>query len=204
MFLDLDEFCRALLSRRPFVALVTWANPAALRSFVVRLGPALRAERSDTVMANLVGADLDSAGFQAKLTASMARRDAQKRCLLVYQIEPLVSAAGEILNGYRERLGRFRAVVVAIRENRKRDFLRVCPDLMDWVGTNVVRVEDLAPALTVQKVNALIKEYEHRFAMTSDRFQEMWNRGEVESQGDQWFWNELIAIRSSIKRAEGK
>lgn len=151
MFLDLDEFCGAVLSRHPSVALVTWTSQKALGSFVSRLGPALRKYHSDTVLSKLTCADLDSASFGEKLVGRLDRRNARKCCLLVYQIEPLAVAAAGILNGYRERLAAFRAVVLVIRENRRRDFLSACADLMDWVGTCVVRAEEVGPPITLRE-----------------------------------------------------
>lgn len=151
MFLDLDEFCGALLSRHPSLAVVTWASQKALDSFVARLGPVLREYLPDTVLSKFACADLDSASFEEKLLARLRRKNTAKCCLLVYQIEPLTSAAANILNGYRERLASFRAVIVVIRDNRRRDFLTACPDLMDWVGTCVVRAEDVGPPITLRE-----------------------------------------------------
>ena len=151
MYLDIDEFSRSLLSKRPSLALVTWVSQKVLDSFVARLGPALRKNQPDTVLSKLLCGDLDSGSFGEKLLGQCGRRDAAKRCLLVYRIEPLASAAAGILNGYRERLAAFRSVVVVIRDNRRRDFVTACPDLMDWVGTCVVRVEDVGPAITLRE-----------------------------------------------------
>ncbi len=151
MFLELDEFCGDLLSRHPSVALVTWGNQKALESFVSRLGPALRKDRPDTILSKFSCGDLDSRSFGENLLRRFTKKDAAKRCLLVYRIEPLAPAAAEILNGYRERLAAFRAVVVVIRGNRRRDFLAACPDLMDWVGTCATRAEDVGPPITLRE-----------------------------------------------------
>lgn len=201
MFLELGDFARDLLSRSPSVALVTWASEAALRSFLARLGPSLRAECPGTVLTRLCSDDLDSASFQEQLLARLNRRDASKRCLLVYRVEPLASAAATILNGFRERLASLKAVVVAIRDNRKRDFVLECPDLMDWVGPSVVRAEDLGPPMTLHEVNAAIREYEQRFGISSKELQTRWSQGQVEATDDYWLWNELLALRAALKRA---
>ncbi len=149
MFLLIEEFCHVVLSKHPSLALVTWQSEKMLKSFARRLGPALREERPDTVLSKLACADLDSAAFEEKLLKRLSKKNAAECCLLIYQIEPLATAAGRILNGYRKRLASFRAVVVVIRDNRQRDLLIACPDLMDWVGTNVVRAEDLGPPITL-------------------------------------------------------
>ena len=201
MFLELGDFARGLVSRRPSVALVTWASQTALDTFVARLGAGVRAECPGTILTRLCSADLDSASFQEQLVARLNRRDASKRCLLVYRIEPLASAAARILNGFRERLASLKAVVLAVRENRKRDFVMECPDLMDWVGPGVVRAEDLGPPMTLRDVNAAIRHFERHFEITSRDFQEQWSQGQVDATDDHWLWNELLAIRAALKAA---
>lgn len=201
MFLELAEFCRGLLSHHPSVAIVTWASQPALESFVARLGPALREEHSDTILSRLSAAELDSASFPERLLRCLERRDGSRRCLLVYRIEPLAPAAARILNGFRERLASQRAVVVVIRENRKRDFVTDSPDLMDWVGTSAARAEDLGPAISLREIKASIKELERRHGMSSERFLKESTQGRLESSEDYWLWNELIAMRAA-HRAE--
>lgn len=201
MFLELRDFARDLFSRRPSVALVTWASRTALDTFVARLGAAVRAECPGTVLTRLCSADLDSVSFQEQLVVRLNRRDASKRCLLLYRVEPLASAAATILNGFRERLGSLKAVVIAIRENRKRDFVVACPDLMDWVGPTVVRAEDLGPPMTPHEINAAIGEYERRFGISSKEFQTRWCQGQVEAGDDYWLWNELLALQAALKTA---
>ena len=201
MFLDIEQFCRALVSNRPSVAMVTWASHVAMDSFVRRLGPVLRSEQPGTVFSKIDGAELDSGLFEEKMSAILNRRDADERALLIYRIEPLTSAAGRILNGYRERLAGLRTAIVLIRENRRRDFVVTCPDLMDWIGTLVARAEDLAPPLTLREVNAAVKRIERQFGLSTKDFQTKWRSGEVERNEDHWFWNELIAIRDEMKSA---
>lgn len=162
----------------------------------------MHGERPDTVLSKLCGVSLDSASFQEELLGVLARRGSSKRCLLVYEIEPLVSAAGRILNGFRERLGALRVVIVTIRENRRRDFLTVCPDLMDWIGTNVARAEDLAPPLTLREIDAAIRRFETKFQMSTEQFRAKWAEGQVEPSDDAWLWNELVALREDVSRAE--
>lgn len=197
--MELGAFSRDLLSKRPSVALVTWASQIALDSFVARLGSSLRAERAGTILSKLSGADLDSVSFPQELLKCLGRGQAGKRCLLVYRIEPLAPAAARILNGLRERLASLQAVIVAIRENRKRDLVTECPDLMDWVGTSVVRAEDLGPPFTLRDVNAAIRRFEDRFGLPSKQFQAKWSQGRIDATDDHWMWNELLAIRAALK-----
>ncbi len=201
MFLDIEQFCRTLVSNQPSVAMVTWASHVARDSFLKRLGPTLRREQPGTILSKLDGADLDSASFEERISIALGRRDASKCALLIHGIEPLTTASAEILNGYRERLASFRATIVMIRENRRRDFVVACPDLMDWIGTLVARAEDLAPPLTLREVNAAVKRIERQFGMSTKDFQTKWHGGEVERTEDHWFWNELIAIRDEMKSA---
>lgn len=201
MFLDIEQFCRTLVSNQPSVAMVTWASHVAMDSFVKRFGPTLRREQAGMVLSKLNGADLDSASFEERISTALGRRDVSTCALLVYGIEPLTTASAGILNGYREKLARFRATIVMIRENRRRDFVVACPDLMDWMGTLVARAEDLAPPLTLREVNAAVKRIERQFGMSTKEFLTKWHSGEVERNDDHWFWNELIAIRHEMKSA---
>ena len=159
----------------------------------------VRKEAPGTIVSTIVGAELDSDSFRKELLSCMARSHLNRRCLLIHRIEPLASAAGRILNGSREKLGAYRVVVVVIRDNRKRDFLLECPDLMDWVGTCVARAEDLAPALTLRRVRKMIRELEKQAGMNSHEFQEKWAQGHVEPTEEHWLWNELLNIRSSME-----
>ncbi len=201
MFLDIEQFCRALVSNRPSVALVSWTSQAAKGSFVKRLGPTLRRERAGTIVSKLDCVNFDSASFEERISRALARRDAAECALLIHGIEPLATASARILNGYRERLARLRTAIVVIRENRRRDFMVACPDLMDWIGTLVTRAEDLAPPLTLREVNASLKRIEQRLGMSSKDFQAKWRTGQCESGDDYWMWNELIAIRDGMRAA---
>jgi hypothetical protein len=147
----------------------------------------------------LSGEGLEGESFQRVLVEWLDKRNASRRCLVVYQIESLLSAAGAVLNGFRERLGRLRAVVVVIRENRHRDFVAACPDVMDWVGHNVGRAEDLGPPFTLRDVNTAIRALEKRFRMTSAEFREKWIRGELEPSDDLSVWGQLLGLRTTLE-----
>lgn len=198
MFLDVREFCRAAVDPHPSVALVTWVNPEPLRWFLSSLRRALRELDTPVSVLSLPGTNLDSNGFQARLFRLMNRRNVRQRCLLVHEIESLAPGAAAALNGNRERLAAFRAVIVIIRENHYRDFILACPDLMDWVGTKVARAEDFQPPLTLARINSAIKDLEKRSKMRTEEFREKWGRGDLPSSDDYWFWNELLALRARL------
>jgi len=149
----------------------------------------------------LSGEGLDGESLQREILKTLSKRNAPRKCLLIHQIESLLSAATTVLNGFRERLGGLRAVVVVIRENRHCDFVAACPDLMDWVGHNVGRAEDLGPPFTLRDVKAAIRALEKRFRMTSAEFREKWTRGELESSDDLSVWGQLIGLRVTLESA---
>ena len=202
MFLDVGEFYRAVVSTHPSVARVTWTNADALRRFLSSLGRTLRELDPPVSLLRLPGTNLDSDGFQARLFQLINRKYRTQRCLLVHEIESLAPAAGAALNGNREGLAVFRAVIVVIRENHYRDFVIACPDLMDWVGTKVARAEDFQPPVTLARVSSAIKDLEKKSGMTSKEFQEKWASGELQSSDDFWFWSELLALRTRLSKGD--
>jgi len=125
-------------------------------------------------------------------------------CLVLYGLEPLVSSAAKILNGFRERLANAKCVIIAIRENRQRDFIIDCPDLMDWIGLQVARAEDLSVPFTASDVRKLLKEFEIRYGKSSEQFlKEM----QAEKSGDPidgWFWRELLHVEEDLEKSHGE
>jgi hypothetical protein len=202
VFLDLGEFCRAVVSTPRWVACVTWSNPDALRWFLSSLRRTLGKMDPPVSLLKLSGANLDSKGFQAQLFRLVQREYQTPPCLLVHEIETLAPSAAAALNGSREGLAVFQGVVVAIRENHYREFIMACPDLMDWVGPNVARAEDFQPPLTLARVRSAIRDLEKRSGMTSREFGEKWASGDLRSSDDFWFWNELIALRERLHKGE--
>lgn len=199
MFLDIDEFARQLLSITPSAALVTWENDATLKSFVRRIGPALRAQTSGTVVARIDGVSLDSESFSRSLLSALTKKSASNTCLLIYQIEPLAAAAGKVLNGFRERLSSMQAVVIAIRGDRIRDLIIQCPDLMDWIGLTVARAEDLERPFTIRDVRKSIKQLEQRNNISTAAFLKKWEAGTSQDIDDGWLWKELIAVKRELE-----
>lgn len=196
--LELDRFVSRLLTRRPAAALVTWESRAALESFTLKLPDAAASSSPGTAVSEIVGGELDSATFAEILAAELPEPNAENRVLLIREVEALATKAGRILNGFRERLAAFTAVVVVIREDRSRDFRSACPDWMDWVGTFVVRAEDVAPPLTVDDVDVAIRRLEARHGMDSESFVRQRQEGSLQPIHDSWLWSELIAIRHRL------
>src|SRR5260370_21919672 len=149
MFVNIVDFARNLLAKSPTVALITWKKRSALMGVVQRLGGALRRQRKDTTVLQLIGAELDSEAFSRKLLDSLTKKNSSRLCLFIHEIEPLATAASKILNGFRERFAAIRALVIFIREDRRRDLLLGCPDLIDCVGLNVARAEELGLPFTI-------------------------------------------------------
>lgn len=204
MFSDISAFARSLLSRTHSVALISWENHRALAAFIHALGPAIREQKKDTVITQTACGNLDSETFAMTLISSFRKRDASRRLLLLYEIEPLVGAVGRVLNGFRERLSLFRAVIVAVREDRRRDLLIECPDLIDWIGLSVARAEDFGPAFTLRDIRASVKEFEQRYGISSKAFMEQWDTGHADTIGESWLWKELIAIQRELEAQSRK
>lgn len=199
MYLDLHEFAKTLLSQAPAVALITWQTQVARNSFSGRLSKALKAADADAILTPIDASGSDSASLDETMAGTLGKRDGPRRCVLLSGIEPLASAAGRVLNGYRERFAEVRALVVLLRADAKRDFMLECPDLMDWVGTRVARAEDLLPPLTKREIGEALRAMEKKRGMTSADFTKKWRAGEVPPSDESWFWAELIAVRDSLK-----
>lgn len=199
MFLDIDEFARSLLSTKPSLALVTWESDDALKVFGQRIGTVLRAHSLNITVSRIDGSSLDSESFSKRLLGALIKKNASSTCLLVWHVEPLVAAAGKILNGFRERLSCVEAVVIAIRKDRKRDFFLQCPDLMDWIGLTVARAEDLGRPLTLRDVKKSIRDFEQRYKTTTAAFLKKWESGAVPDIDDGWLWKELIAMKDDLE-----
>ncbi len=200
MFVDIDEFARDLASASPAAALVTWQTEHALAAFLSSLSLAIRKAAPGTQVKSLPGIDLDSDSFRRELIQMVQRRDAGRTCLVVHDIEELVSAAGAILNGSRELFVRLRAIIIAIRENRVRDLAIACPDLMDWIGVSIARADDLSPPLRRIDIERRLRRIEKKYNTSSDKFVENRSRIEAASRGDAWLWSELLAIRSTLSQ----
>src|SRR6266478_2488125 len=120
MYLEALDFVRDLLSKSPAVGLITWTKQEALAGALAKVCQAVR-NQSSAKLVHIVGGELDSPGFESRLREVLSSKHARKTFLLVDQIEPLVSAAGRVMNGYREEIATVLALVVAIRRDRQRE-----------------------------------------------------------------------------------
>lgn len=203
MFLTIEDFATTLLTRSPAIALLDWEERLALTSFVERLPGALQACLEECILTTISAEQLDSHSFsQQLLTALENPEEARKTCLLVTAIEPMTTIVAQILNGYRERLASCKAVVITIRNNRRRDFIMHCPDLMDWVSPSLVgRVEDLGPLVipfTLEDVKHSLRVFEKRYQLSSDDFHHQYVLGQVNHIDEAWFWAELLRIHQDL------
>ncbi len=147
----------------------------------------------------MASSEFDRDGFNREILSRAQRNDSPRKCLVVYGFEPLVTAAGETLNGAREQLANFCAVVLVIRENRRTDLAVSAPDLMDWVGPMCARVEDLSVPLRRSDVTRAIRGFEEQYKISSREFLDRWNDDTTADIPDAWFWRELIALRDDMK-----
>lgn len=202
MFLDIEEFARAVLNKKPSVGLVLWVSKLAVESFKSRLSHALRKVSRNTSLAKINGFTLDSVSFEKILNEKCSSRRNKNTVLLISEIESMAEKAGAILNGYREKLSQLKSVVIVIRENKYRDLADHCPDLMDWIVLPVGHAEQMASPLTLGEVNSSIKKLETQFGMTSKAFAKHWAAGTEHPSDDKWLWNELIAFRTELRRSK--
>ena len=128
----------------------------------------------------------------------LSGNDLGRTSLLVYGVEELLTAAGTLLNGFRERLGYLRATVIAVRENRRRDFLMACPDLVDWIGPRIARVEDFVGPLTAPQIRRAIRNLANKYGISSEAFLRDHGAAGGVSKADAWLWAELLAIASEF------
>jgi hypothetical protein len=114
-------------------------------------------------------------------------------CLFLYGIDGFPATAAAILNGFRERLGKLRAFLVGLREDRKAAFFSEAPDLVHWVGPYSCRAEDLAFTVGNKEIRAAIKHLEQQYGMTSKAFADSGHR--ESTIADAWLWSELLEIQ---------
>jgi hypothetical protein len=155
MFISSNEFVEAVLETNLRISVVTWESRDSLEWFCAELKERFEASADRIELSVLDAENLDSRGFEEAICAVLDSDSASSTCLTIKNIEPLTSLAVEIMNGLRERLINLRALIILIRANRKRDLLLSCPDLMDWVGPNLFRAEDLGPPVPDEVVESL-------------------------------------------------
>ena len=86
--------------------------------------------------------------------------DADRTWLFLSKLEEVLPATARVLNGAREQVGRFRGVIVFVREDRRGEFQRLCPDLMDWVGLRICFARRLSPRLGLKEISESLQRLE--------------------------------------------
>jgi hypothetical protein len=197
VFTSADEFTRALLGTSPSTALLTWESPVALKSAVALVAQSLQKRRRNTVVTGIDCARLDSPQLFGRLLKLFSGKEISRTCIVVYGIEPFTSAAARVLNGLRERFASPRALIVAVREDRMRDFMLECPDLMDWIGLTVCRAEDLQNYFSNGDIRKALKRLSQKHKITSAQFLKLWREGKAGTVSDAWLWHELLQLKQS-------
>jgi len=166
------------------------------------LKPVLRRTDRRLRLALLNGENMGSEQFEDALQEQLQQRNADATVLVLCSLEALLEAAGRVLNGVREQMRRFRAVILLVRENRRAELLAACPDFMDWFGIDTYRAEALARPFTSADVKRAIGSYEEKHGMGSNDFARKWEAGLVTAMDDGWMWNELLALYRDMTTAE--
>jgi hypothetical protein len=200
MFLELVDFCSSVLARVPSVAMVSWQRHEALSSFIHRFEQTLLSIDPNLLVRSINCKDMGAIEFAHAFVVAIEHPDASRICFVFYGVEALAIAAGRILNGFRERITHARAVVVVIREDRKRDFMLQAPDLMDWIGTMVTRAEDMEKPFTNEEINTIISRFEQRYELSTKAFRKKWDLGKAIDIPDAWLWRELILMKEELEK----
>ena len=91
----------------------------------------------DVHLATVEAEGHDSDWVRVQLMERIQAANAGRTWLFISKLEEVLGTAARVLNGAREQLGRLARVVVFVRENRRGEFQKLCPDLMDWVGLRI-------------------------------------------------------------------
>jgi hypothetical protein len=196
---SIDDFVSLLSVRPSSFALVSWEHRPAMLALLTNLKRTLRRTDRSLRVALLNGENLNSEQFAGAVHECLQQQSAGATVLVLYDLESLLDAAGRVLNGFRESLRRFRAVVLVVRENRRRDLLAACPDFMDWFGVTAYRAEALSRPFTSSDLRRAIEAFEKKHGMTSKDFARKWEDGHVTNIDDGWMWSELLALQRDMK-----
>jgi hypothetical protein len=195
----IDDFVAFLSVRQGSFALVSWEHRPAMLAFLTNLKSVLRRTDRGLPVLLLGGENLNSDEFEEALHERLQRHNAGATVLVLYDLESLLDAAGRVLNGFRERMRSFRAVILVVRENRRADLFAACPDFVDWLGIAVHRAEALSPPFTLSDVRRAIRAFERKHGMSNQVFSRQWEDGKVTNMDDGWMWNELLALYRNMK-----
>jgi hypothetical protein len=194
-----DDFVTLLLIRQGTFVLVSWEHRSALLALLANLKTALRRTDRSLRVSLLNGEDLNSDQFAEVLHERLQGRSAGATVLVLYNLETLLDAAGRVLNGFREQMRCFQAVILVIRENRRVDLFAACPDFVDWFGTTPYRAETLSRPFVLSDVQRAIRSFEKKHGMSSKDFAPKWEDGHASHIDNGWMWNELLALYRDMK-----
>jgi hypothetical protein len=198
MFLEYSDFIRSLVLVRPAVGTVWWCKETDLVQTVAGLGEAVMQALNDAKLSMLHGEGHDGDGIRRELTEQIQAADADRTWLFLSKIEEVLPAVAEVLNGAREQLRMLRGMIVFVREDRRGEFQRLCPDLMDWVGLRICFAHRLSPPLGLEEVNKSLHRLESRYQVSSSSYQADPSGVRSKSPHDAWLWTELLTIQLEL------
>ncbi|MGO8747339.1 MAG: hypothetical protein ACLQNE_15240 [Thermoguttaceae bacterium] len=198
MFLEYGDFVRSLLLVHSAVGMVWWRKEGDLVQTIAGLGEAVKQAANDAQLSTLQGAGHDGNWIQTQLMEQIQAADADRTWLFLSKLEEVLPATARVLNGAREQVGRFRGVIVFVREDRRGEFQRLCPDLMDWVGLRICFARQLSPRLGLKEISESLQRLESRYRLSSNSYLADPNSVRSKSPHDAWLWDELLTIRSEL------
>ncbi|MCY2992409.1 MAG: hypothetical protein NTY19_31695 [Planctomycetota bacterium] len=199
MIYGIDDFVDLLLVRKGIFALVSWEHRPAMLALLTNLKRSVRRTERTIRTSLLSGENLVAEQFVVALHGQLKSQHASATVLVLYDLETLLDGAGRILNGLREQLRCFRAVILVLRENRRGDLFAACPDFMDWFGPIIYYAEALSRPFTPSDVRRAIRSFEAKHGMSSKDFSRKWESGQGTGIDDGWMWNELLALYGDMK-----
>jgi hypothetical protein len=187
---------------RPWALVVTWRQPSDLRQLRRAIAGLLKRRRRSIRLVSLNAYNLTAESFSRRLAQILGEARARSTCLLVHHAEPFAPRAAEVLNGFRERLSELFGVIIALREDRDADFIAHSPDLMAWVGPNLMPAAHLVPILSLKDVQRALRAFQSGWGMTSTQFARRYDSGELRQRPEAWFWRELIELQRTLRKAK--
>jgi hypothetical protein len=202
MFLEASDFVRSLMLVRPAIGMVWWRTESELAQTMVSLIDAVRQADRDAELWMVHAEGLDSRSVRTHLMEKVQATDADCAWLFVAKIEEVLPTAADVLNGTREQLGRLRGVIVFVRDDRRAEFQRRCPDVMDWVGLRIFLASNHSPRFGLAEINESLRRLETQYGLTSDSYLADPTIVQSKSSHDACLWKELLTIRSELSTEE--
>jgi hypothetical protein len=178
--------------------MVVWRNDADLTQTITGLSEAVKEAANDVQLEMVHAEGQDGDWIRTQLMEQIQAADADRRWLFISRIEEVLPTAAKVLNGAREQLGRLRGVVVFVRENRRGEFQKLCPDLMDWVGLRICLADRFGRRLGLSDINESLRRLEAQYGLPSSSFVADPAIVRSKSPHDAWLWNELLTIQSDL------